>query len=91
MRDIREQKVRAALAITLMRTRYAQGLNQEELADKSELSRQYISMVERQERSPNFLTLVKLCHGLGIDLLSFMVELTKEMNNDMGKNQATQE
>jgi len=80
MRDNREQKVRAALAITLIKTRYAQGLNQEELADKAELSRQYISMVERQERSPNFLTLVRLCHGLGVELLSFMGALTQEMN-----------
>ena len=43
-------------------------LSQETLADKCGLDRTYISLVERSKRNPSYLSLIKLCNGLEIDI-----------------------
>lgn len=43
-----------------------QGLTQVEVAEKAELDRNYIGMVERGERNPSYLSLVKIAKGLNM-------------------------
>ena len=46
--------------------RERQGLTQFELAEKSNVDRNYIGMLERGERNPSYLSLQKIAAGLGI-------------------------
>lgn len=46
--------------------RESQGLTQYELAEKSNVDRNYIGMLERGERNPSYLSLQKVAGGLGI-------------------------
>lgn len=46
--------------------RERQGLTQLELAEKSNVDRNYIGMLERGERNPSYLSLQKIAKGLGI-------------------------
>lgn len=54
--------------------RIAKGLTQEELADRSELSKGFISQVENDLTSPSIATLVDLLQCLGTDLKHFFDE-----------------
>lgn len=49
-------------------------LTQSELADRSSCASNYIAMLERGERNPTYLTLLKIAGGLGVK----MGELVKE-------------
>lgn len=51
--------------------RLQKGLTQEELADRTELSKSFISQVERDQTSPSIATLVDILQALGTDLKSF--------------------
>lgn len=51
--------------------RIANGLTQEELADRSELSKGFISQVENNLTSPSIATLVDILQCLGTDLKYF--------------------
>lgn len=46
--------------------RESAGLTQIEVAEKASLDRNYIGMVERGERNPSYLSLVKIAKGLNI-------------------------
>jgi predicted transcriptional regulator len=50
------------------------GLTQEQLAERSGLSQQYISKLEKGERNPTVVTLYELAQGLGVS----HVELVRE-------------
>lgn len=54
--------------------RVARGLTQEELADRSELSKGFISQVENDLTSPSIATLVDILQCLGTDLKHFFNE-----------------
>ena len=64
------------LGIEIKKYRIAQQLSQEELALKCEFDRTYISLLERGKRNPSFFNLIRLCHGLEIQIH----ELLKEIN-----------
>lgn len=51
--------------------RVLKGLTQEELADRSELSKGFISQLERDLTSPSIATLVDILQCLGTDLKTF--------------------
>ncbi len=51
--------------------RVEKGLTQEELADRSELSKGFISQLERNLTSPSIATLVDILQCLGTDLKAF--------------------
>ncbi len=51
--------------------RIANGLTQEELADRCELSKGFISQLERDQTSPSIATLVDILECLGTDIQSF--------------------
>lgn len=48
--------------------RVANGLTQEELADRAGLDRSYIGGVERGERNPSLSVIEKIAEGLGVTL-----------------------
>lgn len=54
--------------------RMSKGLTQEELADRSELSKGFISQVERDLTSPSIATLVDILQCLGTSLQEFFSE-----------------
>ena len=48
------------------RLRGEAGLTQEQLAERSGFSQQYISKLEKGERNPTVVTLYELAQGLGV-------------------------
>ena len=54
--------------------REAQGISQEKLAERAELHRTYIGMIERLERNPSLVCIYKIANGLGVHV----TELFKE-------------
>lgn len=55
-----------ALGEELHKARTAARLTQEELAFKADVSRNYISLLERNEKSPTVKMLLRLCKALGV-------------------------
>ena len=62
----------------LKRLRIKNGLTQEELADRCELSKGFISQVERDLASPSISTLSDLLQCLGTDLKNFFNDAADE-------------
>jgi len=58
--------------------RVKNGLTQEELADRSELSKGFISQLERDLTSPSIATLMDILECLGTDLQDFFNEKVEE-------------
>lgn len=58
--------------------RIQKGLTQEELADRSELSKGFISQLERDLTSPSIATLEDILQCLGTDIQEFFSESPKE-------------
>ena len=66
------------LGIKIKRLRLQCGLTQEELADRCELTKGYISQLENNLTSPSIATLIDILEVLGSDLKSFFNEETEE-------------
>lgn len=62
----------------LRRLRIAKNLTQEELADRAELSKGFISQLERDLTSPSISTLVDILQCLGTTISDFFQEDAKE-------------
>lgn len=62
------------LGKSIRRLRLQRGLTQEELADRCELSKGFISLLERDLTSPSVATLTDILESLGTDLRSFFAE-----------------
>lgn len=62
----------------LKELRIQKGLTQEELADRAELSKGFISQLERDLTSPSIATLVDILQCLGTDLQEFFSENPQE-------------
>lgn len=62
----------------LKELRIQKSLTQEELADRSELSKGFISLLERNLTSPSIATLIDILQCLGTDLKDFFTETAEE-------------
>lgn len=62
----------------IKKLRLQRGLTQEELADRCELSKGFISLLERDLTSPSIATLTDVLECLGSDLANFFSEKTDE-------------
>ena len=62
----------------IKRLRLQRGLTQEELADRCELSKGFISLLERDLTSPSIATLMDILESLGSDLKTFFSETGDE-------------
>jgi transcriptional regulator with XRE-family HTH domain len=62
----------------IKRLRVKKSLTQEELADRCELTKGFISQVERDLTSPSIATLVDILEGLGTNLKDFFNETIEE-------------
>jgi len=63
---------------SIRRLRLQRGLTQEELADRCELSKGFISLLERDLTSPSIATLTDILESLGTDLKTFFSESEDE-------------
>lgn len=66
------------LGAKLKDMRQRKGLTQEELADRCELTKGYISQLENDLTSPSIATLTELLNALGSNLAEFFQEETEE-------------
>ncbi|CAM3524936.1 helix-turn-helix domain-containing protein [Thalassospira sp. MIT1370] len=55
------------LALNLRKYRQAQGLSQEELADRADIDRTYISALERSVYAASIEVVDRLAQGLGVE------------------------
>jgi transcriptional regulator with XRE-family HTH domain len=61
-----------SLGETIYKRRVSLALSQEQLAEKANLHRTYISDLERGRRNPSMLTLSRLAMGLGLRLVDLI-------------------
>jgi len=76
-----EQELLNQLAQKIKIQRKKLNISQEKLAEKCDFDRTYISLLERAKRNPSYLSLLKLCVGLEIEL----IELLKEEKSNESK------
>ena len=67
-----------AIGAKIRELRIKNGLTQEELANRSELSKGFISQLESEQTSPSIATLVDILECLGTNLSDFFNEATNE-------------
>jgi transcriptional regulator with XRE-family HTH domain len=69
------QTARMRFAQRLRAVRVAQGLSQEELADRAGLHRTYVGSVERSERNVSIDSMERLAQAIGVDILDLLQPL----------------
>ena len=74
-------RLREIVARNLGRLRHAKGLSQEELADRAEINRNYVGMLEREQHAATIDMLEKLAIVLDIDPVAFF-ERTERQSAD---------
>ena len=78
---------RKAFGVALAKLRIERRWSQEFLSFEAELTRTYISLLERGLRSPTLDTIMSLCRALDISLLqlAFDIEVALKMQAGEGK------
>ena len=67
-------KLRRTVARNLKRLRREKGMSQEELADRAEINRNYVGMIERSENAATVDMLEKLAEALDAKPVEFFHE-----------------
>ena len=62
----------------LRKARHAAGLSQEELAHRAHISRNYVSLVELNQKSPTVETLLRVCRALNISAGQLLLKVEKD-------------
>jgi transcriptional regulator with XRE-family HTH domain len=70
----------------LRKVREQTGLTQEQLAFKAGLHRTYVSLLERDLKSPTLSTLFRLCLAMGVSASKLIAKVEKAMNEDRGSD-----
>ena len=68
MQKLEDKDYLRLFAQRVRKLREEQGISQEKLAERAELHRTYIGMVERLERNPSLVCIHKIANGLGVDV-----------------------
>ena len=63
---------RVRIGLNLVRLRRKQGLTQQQLEAKSDVSQQYLSGVEAGARNPTILILTRIAKALGVSLFTLL-------------------
>jgi len=66
----------------IRRARKKAGLSQEAVADKAGLHRTYISLVERNKKSPTLETLFRICQAIGVSAAAVVKTVEDKRNED---------
>jgi transcriptional regulator with XRE-family HTH domain len=64
--------LRGVVAGNLRTLRHAKGISQEELADRANINRNYVGMLEREEHAATVDMLEKLAEVLEVDPVAFL-------------------
>jgi transcriptional regulator with XRE-family HTH domain len=64
--------MRALVGNNVKRIRQARGLTQEQFAERSGFSQQYLSTLERGRRNPSIVTIYELASALGVSHLELV-------------------
>lgn len=72
------EHLQQVLAKNIRQIRLARGLSQEGLSFDASIDRTYVSQLERGISNPSILVLHKVAIALHTDVLSLMVDLSKE-------------
>ena len=64
-------RLREIVARNLRRLRHAKGMSQEELADRADINRNYVGMLEREQHAATIDMLEKLAEVLEVDPIAF--------------------
>ncbi len=75
MKNKEENDYLKSFAHRVKMLREAQGISQEKLAERAELHRTYIGMVERLERNPSLVCIHKIANGLGVHITELFNQL----------------
>ena len=67
-----EKQELIALGTVIREKREAQELTQHELAERANVDSNYIGMVERGERNPSCMSLIKIAAGLGMPVYKML-------------------
>ena len=63
--------VRIILGLHIKKLRNEKGISQEELANRAELDRTYITSVEKGRRNISIVNIEKICNALNVSLKEF--------------------
>lgn len=85
MKHIQYEEFLIQLGQAIRQKRQNANLSQEELADKADLHRTYIGLVERAERNITVINLLKICMALEISLSELFL-FQKDMKNDYSQS-----
>jgi transcriptional regulator with XRE-family HTH domain len=66
-----------SLGKELHKARTGAGLTQEQLAFKADVSRNYISLLERNEKSPTVKMLLRLCRAVGVKASTIIARIER--------------
>jgi transcriptional regulator with XRE-family HTH domain len=78
---LRSEKVAKAFGRTLRRYRDVAELSQSALAEKSDLDRTYISLLERGLRQPSLAALLALARAVNVSPLTMLKETIEELGS----------
>ena len=71
------EDVRAILAGNIKAARSLLGWSQEELADRAEIDRTYVSGIERQVRNPTITVVAKFAEALGTTTADLLTDRSR--------------
>lgn len=63
-----DKELLVKIGIRIREVRTMRNLTQYELADRCKINRNYIGMLERGERNPTYLTLLKIAKGCEVNI-----------------------
>ncbi len=79
---INPKAVAAAFGTAIREKRHALNLSQEELAARCGLHRTYLADVERGERNPSLVSILRIASGLGVPASDLMAATETHLNSN---------